>query len=224
MFKDNTQFRERFNRWKQGEQVYDKGRPIDPPEVELPTVIVTPDYEYNQYLGILPTNQRLTDESEYRLYRYWELNGKPKNFKEAVHRGMFKFDKKDNLWHAGSVAWNDSIKGYEFMKPKTHPTVNKELELYNSDERAKFRQLFKLEDNPNLDYYRYLPRYPQYKNGKDSIYIKPSKRGTFTKAAKSHGMSVQEFASRVLANKDNYSTAMIKKANFARNAKKWHKK
>lgn len=54
------------------------------------------------------------------------------------------------------------------------------------------------------------------------IYIKPSKRGTFTAAAKKHGKSVQEFASQVLANKDNYSTAMVKKANFARNAAKWH--
>lgn len=54
------------------------------------------------------------------------------------------------------------------------------------------------------------------------IYIKPSKRGTFTAAAKKHGKSVQEFASQVLANKDNYSTAMVKKANFARNATKWH--
>ena len=54
------------------------------------------------------------------------------------------------------------------------------------------------------------------------IYIKPSKRGTFTTAAKKHGKSVQEFASQVLANKDNYSTAMVKKANFARNAAKWH--
>jgi len=54
-----------------------------------------------------------------------------------------------------------------------------------------------------------------------SIHIKPSKRGTFTAAAKKHGMGVQEFASKVLANKDNYSPAMIKKANFARNASRW---
>lgn len=55
-----------------------------------------------------------------------------------------------------------------------------------------------------------------------SIHIDPSKRGTFTAAAKRHGKSVQEFASQVLANKDNYSPAMVKKANFARNAAKWH--
>lgn len=53
------------------------------------------------------------------------------------------------------------------------------------------------------------------------IHIAPSKRGTFTAAAKRHGMGVQEFASKVLANKDKYSPAMVKKANFAHNAAGW---
>ena len=59
----------------------------------------------------------------------------------------------------------------------------------------------------------------QFKDG--GIYIRPSKRGTFTAAAKKRGMGVQEFASKVLANKEDYSPAMVKKANFARNASKW---
>lgn len=54
-----------------------------------------------------------------------------------------------------------------------------------------------------------------------SIHIAPSKRGTFTAVATKHGMGVQEFASKVLANKDNYSPTMVKKANFAKNASKW---
>ena len=52
------------------------------------------------------------------------------------------------------------------------------------------------------------------------IHIKPSKKGTFTAAATKHGMGVQEFASRVLANKDDYSPAMfgskLNKENIAR--------
>ena len=59
-----------------------------------------------------------------------------------------------------------------------------------------------------------------YNSGKD-IYIKKSKRGTFTKAAKQHGMSVQGFANKVLNNQSNYSASMIKKANFAHNAASW---
>ena len=57
------------------------------------------------------------------------------------------------------------------------------------------------------------------KGGK--IHIAPSKRGTFTAAASRHGKSVQAFASQVLAHPENYSPAMRKKANFARNASKW---
>lgn len=53
------------------------------------------------------------------------------------------------------------------------------------------------------------------------IHIAKNKRGTFTAAAKKHGKSVQAFASQVLAHKENYSPAMIKKATFARNSRKW---
>ena len=53
------------------------------------------------------------------------------------------------------------------------------------------------------------------------IHIKPSKKGTFTAAAKKHGKSVQAFASQVLSHKGSYSPAMVKKANFAKNASKW---
>ncbi len=57
---------------------------------------------------------------------------------------------------------------------------------------------------------------------KGTIHIAKSKRGTFTAAATKHGMGVQAFASHVLANKDRFTPKMIKKANFARNAKKWN--
>lgn len=55
---------------------------------------------------------------------------------------------------------------------------------------------------------------------KKPIHIKKSKEGTFTKAAKASGKSVQAKAREVLAN-PNASAAMKKKANFARNAAKW---
>jgi len=53
------------------------------------------------------------------------------------------------------------------------------------------------------------------------IKIKPSREGTFTAAATKHGMSVQQFAKHVLANKEKFTPKMVKKANFARNASKW---
>lgn len=57
---------------------------------------------------------------------------------------------------------------------------------------------------------------------KSGIHIKKSHEGLFTKKAKAHGMSASKFASHVLANKDKYSSATVKQANFARNASKWH--
>ena len=48
-----------------------------------------------------------------------------------------------------------------------------------------------------------------------SIHIKPENRGKFTAAAKRVGKSVQEYASQILANKDHYSSTLVKRANFA---------
>lgn len=58
--------------------------------------------------------------------------------------------------------------------------------------------------------------------GKSGIHIKESTKGSFTKAAKSSGMSVQEKAASVLKPGSKASPAMKKKANFARNASTWH--
>lgn len=74
--------------------------------------------------------------------------------------------------------------------------------------------------NKYIDFLNKLIRSKKADGG--SIHIAPSKRGTFTAAATRHGMGVQEFASKVLRNKDNYSTSLVKKANFARNAAKWN--
>jgi transcriptional regulator CtsR len=60
----------------------------------------------------------------------------------------------------------------------------------------------------------------QYARG-GGIHIKPSRRGTFTAQATRMGMGVQEAARHILANKDRYSSKMVRKANFARNASKW---
>lgn len=56
---------------------------------------------------------------------------------------------------------------------------------------------------------------------KSGIKIKKENRGKFTESAKRAGMNVQAYASKVL--NDPHATVLQKKrANFARNAKKWH--
>ena len=57
------------------------------------------------------------------------------------------------------------------------------------------------------------------KGGK--IHIAPSKKGTFKAQASRMGMSVQEAARHILANKNRYSPAMRKKAAFAKAAAGW---
>lgn len=55
------------------------------------------------------------------------------------------------------------------------------------------------------------------------INIDPSHKGMFTAWAKKHGMSVQEAANHVMANKDKYDAHTVKMANFAKNAAGWKK-
>lgn len=50
------------------------------------------------------------------------------------------------------------------------------------------------------------------------IHIKPSHKGLFTAKATRAGEGVQEYASHVMANKEDFSPATVKQANFARNA------
>jgi hypothetical protein len=61
----------------------------------------------------------------------------------------------------------------------------------------------------------------QMKNG--GIYINPANKGKFTESANRAGMGVQEFARKVLANKEDYSATQVKRANFARNSAGWKK-
>ena len=79
---------------------------------------------------------------------------------------------------------------------------------YNNDLLDKISKL----DNKYLD----LGLIEFLKNG-NKIKIKPENKGKFTAQAKRAGYGVQEFARHVLANKDKYSSTVIKRANFARN-------
>jgi len=53
------------------------------------------------------------------------------------------------------------------------------------------------------------------------IHINPANKGKFTASAQHAGMGTQEFANHVLANKEDYSSTQVKRANFAHNAAGW---
>lgn len=53
------------------------------------------------------------------------------------------------------------------------------------------------------------------------INIKKKNIGKFTESANRAGMGVQEYARHILANKDKYSSTLVKRANFVRNSAGW---
>lgn len=123
-------------------------------------------------------------------------------------QGVFRFFDKNKIY--------DYLKNYG-VERTSEPGVYKYNGITFGDVRP---QNAGIDKNGNLGFFDLLIH--NYNSGKD-IRIKKSKRGTFTKAAKQHGMSVQGFANRVLRNPSKYSVAMRKKANFAHNASKWNR-
>lgn len=121
-------------------------------------------------------------------------------------QGIFRYFDKDKIYNY--------LRKYGVEKTKD-PYIYKYKNITFSDIRP---QNAGIDKNGNFGFLDLIIH--DYNSGKD-IYIKPSKRGTFTKAAKQHGMSVQSFANRVLRNPSKYSAAMRKKANFAHNAAGW---
>lgn len=75
---------------------------------------------------------------------------------------------------------------------------------------------------PILDGVKHLEMTPANQIAKSGIHIKKENRGKFTASAKHAGMGVQEYARHVLSD-SNASPTQKKRANFARNAAKWHK-
>lgn len=121
-------------------------------------------------------------------------------------QGIFRYFDKDKIYNY--------LRKYGVEKTKD-PYIYKYKNITFSDIRP---QNAGIDKNGNFGFLDLIIH--DYNSGKD-VRIKPSKRGTFTKAAKQHGMSVQGFANRVLRNPSKYSAAMIKKANFAHNAAGW---
>lgn len=121
-------------------------------------------------------------------------------------QGIFRYFDKDKIYNY--------LRKYGVEKTKD-PYIYKYKNITFSDIRP---QNAGIDKNGNFGFLDLIIH--DYNSGKD-VRIKPSKRGTFTKAAKQHGMSVQGFANRVLRNSSKYSAAMRKKANFAHNAAGW---
>lgn len=120
--------------------------------------------DYELFLSALPENLR-TPTSDYNMKRYWELNGKPKTWYEALNKGMFELNRTDGLWHSGTVAFNEETGEYEFVKSPNHPTIHKEIDWYNSPEGQEFAKQWKLVKPKDGSNYKYVKRTEAFKQG-----------------------------------------------------------
>lgn len=132
--------------------------------------------KFEEFLVTTPPNIKNTDPAEYRMYRYWELNGKPETFWEGVSKDMFIWNDRDKSFHGNSVAQNEKGE-YEFMKLPNHPTTHMELDWFNEgkkytddgnfylltpehgeeyDRWLKFKTYYDLDDSG--EYFKYVPK------------------------------------------------------------------
>jgi hypothetical protein len=107
-------------------------------------------------------------------------------------------------------------------KKQAQNAEEESINLQERDNRIKESQTFANEHIYDAEESaNYKDRFASIYKAGGQFSIAPSKKGTFTAAATKHGKSVQAFASQVLANKNNYSSKMVKKAVYAHNAPKW---
>ena len=98
---------------------------------------------FDRYYESLPVSKR--DTSEYNLRRAFDL---------APQEELSEFANNPDA-HLRTFYFNEEGVG-EFMKSPNHPTVNKELDFYYSDEGADFRSKYDLVQGK--DGYKYVPK------------------------------------------------------------------
>lgn len=139
----------------------------------------------------------------------WGLGNLQKYLVEQKKKGMDIYNSTD--WIEGlNPETRDYVKFVALQQdttgPRTNEAFNKAMSKYNlASNGGRIKTLAAK-----------LMEMGYYSDG-GTIHIDPSKRGTFKAQATKMGMGVKEAAHHILAHKDNYSSAMVKKANFAAN-------
>ena len=114
---------------------------------------------YQSFITTLPINLKPKEGDNYNMRRYWELKGMPNTF-NSKDSSMWLWDPDDRSYHAFSVAYNKDNDTYEFVKSSKHPTIQKELDWYNSPEGKEFKDQYELittdDKGTPLEYYKYI--------------------------------------------------------------------
>lgn len=186
----------------------------------------------NRPMRAQPTRQLAMDPSDYSIdavrsqYMHGGYTQRPSMFWDGKRMVKAKEGAYDTMFREGG----------QFTKlPLPQKEDRYGLALYQQGGFANL-SLPQKEDRYGLalyqqgGYFAQLPlpqkvdRYGLALYGDGGIHINPANKGKFTSWAQSHGMGVQEAANKVMANKENYSPTIVKRANFAKNAAGWSKK
>ena len=123
------------------------------------------DKTYQEFLSTLPENLQQGNDGEdgYRMRYAFDNSPNVWTFEDA--KGQFiDWDENTKSWHGTSIFGPTG----EFLKSKNHPTVQYELNWYNSDDAKDFREEYDLiteEDGKPLTYYKYKRKVKSHKEG-----------------------------------------------------------
>lgn len=123
---------------------------------------------YYEFLETLPKNLQKgndTDTSEgYRMKLLFDNIPNLWTFEDGLNGENPIFTKEEDGYHAPSVIQLPDGH-YEFLKSYNHPTFQKEIEWYNSEDGKSFREKYILRSKDDqgvpLVYYQYIPNNPQ---------------------------------------------------------------
>lgn len=124
------------------------------------------DNTYKEFLLSLPENLQQGNDGEdgYRMRYLFDNSPNVWNFEDALKENLFELNQENNTYHGFSIF---PLTG-EFLKSKNHPTVQYELDWYNSDDAKDFREEYDLiteEDGKPLTYYKYKRKVKSHKEG-----------------------------------------------------------
>lgn len=124
------------------------------------------DKTYQEFLLTLPENLQQGNDGEdgYRMRYLFDNSPNVWNFEDALKEHLFELNPEDNTYHGFSIFPPTG----EFLKSKNHPTIQYELDWYNSDDAKDFREEYDLiteEDGKPLTYYKYKKKVKSHKEG-----------------------------------------------------------
>lgn len=123
---------------------------------------------YYEFLETLPKNLQKGNDTDtlegYRMKLLFDNTPNLWTFEDGLKGENPIFIKEEDGYHAPSVIQLPDGH-YEFLKSYNHPTFQKEIEWYNSEDGKSFREKYILRSKDDqgmpLVYYQYIPNNPQ---------------------------------------------------------------